>query len=408
MSTSYQKTVKKSISPKAYKYKQKILVSLTIIAMLFLLLGTVGCNFSAAFAWYEGSNEHDHLPTVMNAGETLTITRSHFDHLDIDFNRFEIWVHSENGERILRSGCARPTSTVVSIRGNTITAGHSGHVMIAATLIGRENGLRRERNVWVTSLHVINEAIMTHITTPQELADINNNLDGHFILMADIDLADFGEWVPIGRSESMFSGMLVNPHGYVIENLTITTSKTDTTMRGTLSEIGLFGIIIDKAFIYGIILEDIYINVSDFEGEAIGSPDIGGIAGFSNRGARIVNSQVSGTLVGAGFRTGGIVGGNFAFITGSVFEGKIVGPVSFSDHTVSVGGIAGGHAVLYDGYLFNNRVYATIIGNFANAGGIVGFNHIGLPTNNFFYGSISGRNVGEIIGYDNGRHFTTR
>ena len=89
---------------------------------------------------------------------------------------------------------------MATIQNNVITAGVSGRVEIAATLrqSGRFNGDRW--HVLVAHIHVINETTMTPVTTAQELADMNNNLKGHFILGANIDLYDFGEWLPIGRS----------------------------------------------------------------------------------------------------------------------------------------------------------------------------------------------------------------
>ncbi|MCL2862304.1 MAG: hypothetical protein FWE22_07845 [Firmicutes bacterium] len=203
--------------------KKSILKVFVVAVLVFVAtMPMMGCdNVRTVFAWYEGDS--DYLPQclVMNAGETLTINSSHFSDLDIEFESFELEAREETHEN------------VVTINGNVVTAANSGYARIIARLYqGREviDG-ERVRSVWgvsVVYVHVINEETMIPITTAQELADMNSNLDGHFILMDDIDLGDFGEWTPIGNVNRPFTGMFVNPHGYVISNLTITTSKETT------------------------------------------------------------------------------------------------------------------------------------------------------------------------------------
>lgn len=51
---------------------------------------------------------------------------------------------------------------------------------------------------------------------------INNNLSGHYILKSDIDLSAYPVWIPIAAGiNNYFTGMFVNPDGYVFKNLTI-------------------------------------------------------------------------------------------------------------------------------------------------------------------------------------------
>lgn len=51
-------------------------------------------------------------------------------------------------------------------------------------------------------------------------------LDGRYILKSDIDLAG-RDWEPVGNYpiDNVFSGMLINPDGYTIENLTISSAE---------------------------------------------------------------------------------------------------------------------------------------------------------------------------------------
>ncbi|MBQ6265596.1 MAG: hypothetical protein IJK60_09135 [Clostridia bacterium] len=48
----------------------------------------------------------------------------------------------------------------------------------------------------------------TPIRTAQELDNIRNNLSGKYILMSDIDLGGFENWVPIGTKETPFTGII--------------------------------------------------------------------------------------------------------------------------------------------------------------------------------------------------------
>ena len=61
----------------------------------------------------------------------------------------------------------------------------------------------------------------TPIRTAQELDNIRNNLSGKYILMNDIDLGEYENWVPIGTEHSPFSG-IIDGGLYKISNLKIT------------------------------------------------------------------------------------------------------------------------------------------------------------------------------------------
>jgi len=60
----------------------------------------------------------------------------------------------------------------------------------------------------------------TAIRTANDLNNVRNNLSGKFILMNDIDLSGWGNWVPIGDSSNPFTGSF-DGNGYVIYRLTI-------------------------------------------------------------------------------------------------------------------------------------------------------------------------------------------
>jgi len=395
------------------KIFNKIIILGVAFIVLFSLIVQFGWREELRVVWThvrDGTTSWD-IPIVMNEGTILSINKEYFNHLDFDVERFELHAVDVNGEN------------VVKIENNIIIANYSGITRIVASLFRTTtlNGERiiSARNATLGYVNVINKNTMTHITTAEELADMNNNPTGHFILMNDIDLADFGEWKPIGRvptdwsqehnshqhpSEFRFSGMFVNPFGYTISNLTIPTSKTT-------RNAGLFESIRGHAFIYGIILENIYINVSDWssigdDARHSGGAIAGGIAaGAGERGVVILNCFVSGTIIGGGAVTGGIVGVNSSFIIGSTFNGILTVDVQKTFRT-SVGGIAGEHGESNnnENRIINNSVYADICGGETTiAGGIIGV----VTTFGFskaycsrFVGTVSGRYAGTMVGFD--------
>lgn len=103
------------------------------------------------------------------------------------------------------------------------------------------------------------------IRTAQELAAIDEDLSGKYILKDDIDLSGYGEWTPIGTNKA-FEGSLVNPYGYKITNLRI---------ESEIFRAGLFADIRGSAYLDGLILENVYIDNSGSENVSVA----GGIAG---------------------------------------------------------------------------------------------------------------------------------
>jgi len=353
------------------------------VVMLFSVVAFSGCNSGwQVIEPYDG--DHTPLQLIMNADETLAIESSHFRGLDIlEMRRLELRASNDG---------------VVTIQGNVITAVNSGFTNVIADIETRitdqQSGQVVERNqsIVVATVYVINENTMTHITTAQELKDINTNLSGHFILMSDIDLQDY-EWTPIGNLGQRFRGMFVNPYGFSIENLTITTVSQ--------GDIGLFGVIYRGSFIYGVILEDININTPNYDA------GIGGIAGLVMGRARIIDGFVQGEIVGGGRNIGGIVGYNHeGFIINSRFEGFIKATGTFNSNEFAVGGIAGFnfHISARSPNITNSSVNAVIDGGkWANVGGIAGVvTYQNSIINASFEGDptmLTGRRAGTKIGW---------
>ena len=375
-----------------------------IVVMLFATIGLSGCsNIPSVFAWYDGwGREFGPTPLVMNAGETHIVTRAQFSFLDFEFERIELVVDNETHEN------------VVSIQNNTITAVNNGRALIIAYIHeGRVtvDGQRFNRTwmFFLGEVRVLNKASMTPITTAQDLADMNDNLEGNFILMADIDLSEWGNWTPIGKlPREPFTGVFINSDAYVIRNLSINeTVKTDSGQIAYYA--GLFGRL-QNAYIQGIILEDVNISLIGDKYADWPRTFVGGIAGFSGR-STIIDSSVSGSIVG-NYSVGGIVG---TLSTSEIINGKFEGNVEVIWHVANAayaGGIAGGIYGFWgpdwrgrQGLIKDSRViYSNINGHdTANVGGIVGISRaqegVEEVINSTFTGVLKGHRTGDLIGF---------
>ncbi len=141
----------------------------------------------------------------------------------------------------------------------------------------------------------------TPIYTAEDLNNIRNNLSGKYILMNDIDLSVYENWEPIGTQETPFTGE-INGNGFLIENLTITSSEE--------TNVGLLGSS-DEAILDKILLVNTQftLNAKDKTSDEI---NVGAVVGRA-RYSKISNCSVTGKISVNGFylsEIGGIVGLN--------------------------------------------------------------------------------------------------
>lgn len=242
------------------------------------------------------------------------------------------------------------------------------------------------------------------VSTVEQLQEIRNYPDRHFIQINNIDASDTKFWnnnlgfKPIGDRTIVFSGSY-NGNNYSIDSLYI---KRDD------ERIGLFGAI-DSSLISNVYLIDIYV-------EATGVSSAGSIAAEASN-SKIFNVTVSGYISANGY-TGGLLGYAYfsniqninvsAEIVGSRYAGGVVGFASrevrlqnshflgqVSGHLGQIGGIAG----IFSGELSNCSVKATIEGP-EDIGGIVGGYRTSNKINSCFavINVISEKNAGGIAG----------
>jgi hypothetical protein len=212
------------------------------------------------------------------------------------------------------------------------------------------------------------------IYTPEELAKIgvdpNYPLSGKYILMANIDLSSYSNWVPIGNNSKPFTGQF-DGNGLVIKNLTINRPSSDYQ--------GLFGYTGSIAKIVNVALENVSVTGYNYTGGLVGV----------NSGT-ITNSHSTGSVTGNG-STGGLVGYNYeGTITNSYSIGNVTG-------NGSTGGLAG-----YNCGTITNSYSTSSVTGYNYTGGLVGFNNQGTITNSYSTGSISSSHyTGGLVGFNN-------
>jgi hypothetical protein len=251
------------------------------------------------------------------------------------------------------------------------------------------------------------------------LGESPQDYDKHFILTVDVDLDpnlsgrkvfDKPVIAPVTnlddpRSEIGFDGVF-DGNGYKISHLTITGE----------SYLGLFGKLGSGAIVTNLGLDSIDVNgtgnyigslagdrsgsisASYSTGTVTGSAYVGGLVG-KNWGS--INTSYSTATVSGEVRVGGLMGYNSGSITTSYSTGRVTG-------TFIVGGLVGNNAG--GGDLGNGIItesYSTgAVNGATDVGGLVGGNNQGSITMSYSTGTVTGNNIGGLVGM-NWRDITT-
>ena len=202
------------------------------------------------------------------------------------------------------------------------------------------------------------DGVMQLVCTGYELTtnlDFDTNVDG--VMDANDAYWNDGEgWMPIGSSSVPFTSIF-DGNGHQIRNLFI--NRSDTRF------VGLFGIIAgESAQLRNIGLTGELMQV-------VGNSFVGGLAGYVNSAATIVQSYVTGAVTGDDWYVGGLAG----YLSNSAINNSFVtGAVTGDDWYA--GGLAG--------YLSNS---SAINNSFAT----------GAVTGNLYVGGLTGYNNGSVI-----------
>jgi hypothetical protein len=172
----------------------------------------------------------------------------------------------------------------------------------------------------------------TGIYTPAQLDALRDDAPGgQYILMNNIDLSGYANWVPIGTQSSPFSGTL-DGNGYVIRNIYVETSG---------SYAGLFGYVGDSTSILNLGIEQSEINSSSL---SIGTnTGVGGLVGYFSSSLTITNCYNTGAVT-SHTRTGGLVGGNYSNASSAIIieNSYNTGIVTSYSNSRGTGGLLGG------------------------------------------------------------------
>ena len=242
-----------------------------------------------------------------------------------------------------------------------------------------------------------------------DLNAIRGDLDGHYVLVNDLDASSPGYrelagstanqgkgWQPIGTSEQRFTGSL-DGQDYQIRDLSVN--------RPDEGFVGLFGAVGQGAIVW---------NVGVADAAVTGEWTVGALAG-GNWG-QISNCHSAGSVSGDDC-VGGLVGGNAGSISGCYSAAAVAGvwdvgglvgcsdPRGVVSQSYSAGSITGQWAVggLVGGNLGGtvSRAYAaSAVTGDDYVGGLVGDNQ-GAVSNCYATGSVSGQwYVGGLAGYN--------
>ena len=200
------------------------------------------------------------------------------------------------------------------------------------------------------------------IKTADDLILVNNDLDGNYILMNDIDLSEFKEWAPIGGS-ALFNGTF-DGNGYIISNMTIT---------GDMNYAGLFGCIGEDGIVKNVGLVESSIDISSSDEDAyaggITGRNNGTITNCYNTGAVTVNSIWDDAY------SGGIAGRNSGTIENCYNTGTVAANVTSESDSPYSGGIAGENNGTIENCYNLGSVTATSTWDNTYSGGITGENY---------------------------------
>lgn len=284
----------------------------------------------------------------------------------------------------------------VLVTGNTITAVSAGNNVLWLNMTDGTTHYYDE----IALIIVIDEEDCIPVSTSDELYAIRNNLNGNYILTADIDLKNYN-WEPIGTYDYEFKGTFINPDGYVIRNLTM---KERIGFGVNSYYFGLFGVT-SGAYFNGIRLENVDIEIAPFAESCY----MGGLVALNDLyESNFIECSVAGNIIGQGY-VGGIIGYNaYGYYNKCSFNGTLS---SSSNHSYDgsdkefygndiAGGIIGYNydEMRYGRAVINCSVEADISAE-CIAGGIVGYcRHDVYPHECIFNGELNAPVTGELYG----------
>lgn len=281
---------------------------------------------------------------------------------------------------------------IIKLDKNTITPLENGMVDLYLEIIDNKNKIKYY-GILAKVVSVV-PSKMIEVRTYEDLRMMDEKNSGDYILKSDIDLKGI-DFEPIGNlpDKDPFIGMFINLGNYKIKNLTITSSNNvHQGINGGVKG-AFFGATI-HTFLYGLKLENINIDVSDFKGRTFSTA--ASLASSFVMGVS-VNNHVTGNITGQNVTGGLFSTTNSSVVYNSNFEGSVTGIDNGYPYTYETGGLIGLSSTTY----VENSSFFGEIHSEGNVGGIAG-HHTGLETylnnNNHFAALHNGKLLKELIG----------
>lgn len=247
------------------------------------------------------------------------------------------------------------------------------------------------------------------IKYPHELLKIGSDpsypLDGQYYVIANLDLSEYDNWLPIGASinaDEPFTGIF-DGNNYIISNLTINSNIYDLGLFGRAEGATFLNVRLENVNVtgggniagllgYG---ENITISDCSVTGAITRTRDNGGeagaLVGYLRQSVNISNCWSAGSVSGVGGTVGGL-GGYIGGIIGS----KITNCYSTCEVTGEwdTGGLNAGGLFGYISATEITNCYATgdVTGTGGSAGGLAGSINNGSANNCYATGDITGGN----------------
>ncbi len=229
------------------------------------------------------------------------------------------------------------------------------------------------------------------VETADQLDEVRNFLDAHFIQIADIDLGvspwNEGEgWEPIGNwdSDTRFKGSY-NGNDFKISNLTINNPDR--------AYLGLFGVV--GHYTTTSEIKNITINNLNISGGSLHS--VGGLSGIVDSSASIYNCHTDGIISSeslSGYAIGGLIGSNNGTVINSSSSVNVSLTRLSSSYNNKIGGLAGDNSGTIEKCLSTGDVRGK-----EYVGGLVGWNGSGNILKSYSSSNVYGvTDVGGLVG----------
>ena len=290
-------------------------------------------------------------------GKWEWITGEHFDYThdlspNVPINNYGLMIYSKtaqwtsfmcNSQTIFNFGCGSGSPSPI------------GFICEWGELQPSEDNTREYNFLYPVSQEKTVPEGYTGIYTAQDLDNIRNNLSGKFILMNDIDLSVYPNWIPVGSSSQPFIGIL-DGNGYIIRDLQI---NRDLSSVGYL---GLFGYTGNASVVKNCgLIADIFVSSTS-------NVYVSGFVAYANTGSTIENCFFDGKI-NVNVQSTSYIGGILAYGYNDIILNNCYNYADLTSTGSSrIGGILG--EIRHSSYPFGNEGLTNYLINLHNKGNI--------------------------------------